>query len=136
MKKIFPLTFFLFLFAATTAFANDDSVGECYRTMTKKEDLRDCLTLELKEVQAQYNSVLERMQAKARSFDRANKKKNTAKDLADANRNFNAYMKSECELRGALEGDENGEAEVTLACRINMMRERKSALETDLLNAQ
>lgn len=136
MAKFFPLPIFVFLFAANAAFAADDAVGECYRTMTKKEDLRECLTLELKEVQSQYNSVLERMQAKARNFDRINKKKQSAKDLADANRNFNAYMKSECELRGALKGAENGETEVTLACRINMMRERKSALETDLLNAE
>ncbi len=136
MTKGYALSFFVLLFAANAVFAAEDAVGECYRTMTKKEDLRECLTLELKEVQSQYNSVLERMQAKARSFDRTNKKKQSSKDLMDANRNFNAYMKSECELRGALKGAENGEAEVTLACRINMMRERKSALETDLLNAE
>ncbi len=136
MAKSLALSIFVFLFATSSAFAADDPVGECYRTMTKKEDLRDCLTLELKEVQAQYNSVLERMQAKTRTFDRTNKKKNASKDLADANRNFNAFMKSECELRGAIKGAENGETEVTLACRINMMRERKSALETDLLNAE
>ncbi len=133
MAKFLSVSLLTLFFAAGTAFAADDAVGECYRTMTKKEDLRDCLTLELKEVQAQYNSVLERMQAKTRTFDRTNKKKNSSKDLADANRNFNAYMKSECELRGELKGAEEGEAEVTLACRINMMRERKSALENDLL---
>ncbi len=136
MARSLTIALVVSLFATGLAFAADDAVGECYRTMTKKEDLRDCLTLELKEVQAQYNSVLERLQAKTRTFDRTNKKKNSSKDLADANRNFNAYMKSECELRGELKGDKEGEAEVTLACRINMMRERKSALENDLLASE
>lgn len=113
MAKFLSVSLLTLFLLQALPFAADDAVGECYRTMTKKEDLRDCLTLELKEVQAQYNSVLERMQAKTRTFDRTNKKKNSSKDLADANRNFNAYMKSECELRGELKGAEEGEAEVT-----------------------
>ena len=132
MRKIFWIVFSCLALAGNQAFALDE-VGQCYKNMTKKEQKRECLTLEAKQVQAQYNSVLELVLAKARMFDRANKKKQSAKEIQEANRLFNLYLKNECAFRSQLKGAEEGEAEVTLACRINLMRLRMNVLETDYL---
>lgn len=133
MRKIFWIVFSCLFLTGNHAFALDE-VNECYKNMTKKEQKRDCLTLEAKQVQSQYNSVLELVLAKARMFDRANKKRQAAKSVQEANRLFNLYMKEECAFRSQIKGAEDGETEVLLACRINLMRLRKNVLETDYLN--
>lgn len=135
MRQFFWIVFSCLALVSTQAFALDE-VGECYKNMTKKEQKRECLTLEAKQVQSQYNSVLELVLAKARMFDRVNKKRQTAKDIQEANRLFNLYLKNECAFRSQLKGAEEGEAEVLLACRINLMRLRKNVLETEYLNPE
>lgn len=127
------ISVFVLSIVCAQAIAADD-VGECYRNATKKEQMRECLVLESKQVQAQYNSTLERVLTRARSFDRSHKKRQTAKEIQEANKNFLAYVKNECTFRGALKGAEVGETEVGLACRINLMRVRKSTLETEFLS--
>lgn len=133
MRKTLLVVLFTFLFASGASLA-DETISECYKNATKKENLRECLTLEVKEVQSQYNSVLEHVMAKARNFDRANKKRETVRDLTEANRSFNSFMKSACEFRGAIKSTEAEEAEAILACRINFMRARMNALEVDYLS--
>ena len=86
--------------------------------------------------QASSVSVQQRLGARARMFDRANKKRQTAKDIQEANRLFNLYLKNECAFRSQIKGAEEGEAEVLLACRINLMRLRKNVLETEYLNPE
>ena len=112
MRKIFWIVFSCLFLTGNQAFALDEA----------------------KQVQSQYNSILELVLAKARMFDRANKKRQAAKNVQEANRLFNLYMKEECAFRSQIKGAEDGEAEVLLACRINLMRLRKNVLETDYLN--
>lgn len=133
MRKTLFAVLFSYLFASGISLANE-AISACYKDVAKKEDLRECLTLEVKEVQSQYNSVLERVMAKAKNFDRTNKKRETVQDLTEANRSFNSFMKSACEFRGAIKAADAGEAEAILACRINFMRARMNALEVDYLS--
>jgi len=133
MRSVTLTVFSLLAFSCVLAHAADEDVATCYRNAKKQSETHSCMVMELRSVQASYNDVIERVLTEARIVDRMNKKKRATKAFTDANKSFDAFVRSECAFRDIGKGFEVENSEASLACKINLLRLRKSSLQIEFL---
>ncbi|MDO4936624.1 MAG: lysozyme inhibitor LprI family protein [Sutterellaceae bacterium] len=114
---------------SATATANDE-IEACWDTAMTTYDMLECSEKEWNAVKTRYDVIVARAMKYATSSD-DEYYKTLSEALRKANRDFEAYANSECDVQGAIY---SGGSIVPLAvgsCYITLYRQRAEALEAD-----